>query len=363
MISNMVKALAKEDPEQEGDFYLEAFKKIDRLSKLQLIICPDSQFHAEESLFSKYPKEHKRVYELLSHGVSYWDQWTILRFEIMEHLKNWMAGKPTKETSFVTQQFVHGKVNVWQPRLLISVNSSWLENNKANIKVAKDTAFDHMRNVYKRWESEKGKNFDYWYSEELSGWRVTITGAYSDYLKKAAAVFSGIDPNCLNILPTPLAQIFQEVLKEISKSFPDENERDIKLAEFLSATSLENVPFIRIYCSILATIAHRLSVGNMKAEKIKSSFFTDVFISATILPFCDVIFLEKQIAGFMKEKPLNVVLGKMPKIYSLSSKDEFLAHLDEIEAQASEEHIRAVKEIYGEDWGKPFCKVLREEFN
>ncbi len=363
MISNMVKALAKEDPEQEGDFYLEAFKKLDRLSKLQLIVCPDSQFHAEESLFSKYPNEHKRVYELLSHGVSYWDQWTILRFEIMDHLRNWIAGKPTKETSFATQRFVHGKINAWQPRLLVTVNSSWLENNKANIRVAKDTAFDHMKDVYKRWESEKGKNFDYWYSEELSGWRATITDAYYSYLKKAAAVFSGSDPNCLNILPSPLAQIFQEVFNDISRSFPDESERDSKLKEFLGPESLDNVPFIRIYCSILGAVAHRLSVGNMKAEKIKSSFYTDVFISATLLPFCDVIFLEKQIAGFMKEKPLNSVLSKMPKVYSLASKTEFLSHLDEIESGATNEHLQTVKEVYGEEWGKPFCEVLKDEFN
>lgn len=85
--------------------------------------------------------------------------------------------------------------------------------------------------------------------------------------------------------------------------------------------------------------------------------------ASTLLPFCDAIFLEKQIAGFMNEKSLNATLNKMPQIYSLANKGEFLLYLDKIENEASSDHLNAVKEVYGTDWGKPFCKVLKDEFN
>lgn len=363
MISNMVNALASEARKPDDEFYFEAFKKIDRLSKLQLIVCPDSKFHTEESLFSKYPKEHKRVYELLSHGISYWDEWAILKAQIIEHLDRWLNSNSARETSFDAQCFLRGKINAWQPRILLTVNSSWLDNNKTGIKETKDQTFEVMKGVYQKWESNRGLDFNHWYQDELSGWKDTIINSYMDHLRKAAAVLSGADPNYSNAIPPVLAQIFQTVFNTIASRFLNNEERDSKIQEFLEANSLEHVPFVRIYCAVLASVAHRLSVGNMKAEKIKSSFYTDVFISATILPFCDAIFLEKQIASFMKEKPLKNILEKMPLVFSLSNKEDFLSYLDEIELAATKEHLEAVKEVYGENWGAPFCKVLDDEFN
>lgn len=102
ILSGMVKSLHPDRRKKIDPFYFEAFKQLDRLSKLQLIVCPDSEYHESESIFSSFPAEHKRVYELLSHGISYNDTWTVLRFQLSEQLQKWLNSQPMGETDLLT---------------------------------------------------------------------------------------------------------------------------------------------------------------------------------------------------------------------------------------------------------------------
>lgn len=361
MISNMVKALHPTANKEIDPFYFKAFQKLDRLSKLQLIVCPDSEFHEDESIFSKYPKEHKRVYELLSHGISYEDRWTILRFEVAEHLDNWLLGRPAWDTSYTVHDFIHGNINAWQGRILITVNSQRMEMAKEGLKNVKNKTFEILKDVFDRWQSERGKNFDYWYQGELSQWKWNIVDGYKKQFRIMVEAMAGVgnhDP--LSIFPTPFYLIFDEVSKKLHEKFPIQEEYNQKLNEFLESKSLENVPFMRILSMIMAQLAHRISSGNMNKDKIKASFYTDATMVATLLPFFDAIFLEKQMAGFLKDNPLKTAISRMPKIFSLANQNDFLAYLDEIEKSASKEHLDAVKEVYGEDWGQPYETILNE---
>jgi len=134
-ISNMMKALNPQTkPYQKrslDEFWVKLFERLDSLCKLQLILCPDSGFHNKESLLSPYFEPLKRMYELLSHGVSFYSYETIKRFQICEHAKNWISGEREKELNLDVHSVVHGKINVWQDRLIISMNvqydTDWLD--------------------------------------------------------------------------------------------------------------------------------------------------------------------------------------------------------------------------------------------
>lgn len=169
--------------------------------------------------------------------------------------------------------------------------------------------------------------------------------------------------NPLELSPTPFYLVFEEISRKIKDHCKTDEEIKKRLSSFLEPGSLENVPFIRILAMIFATLAHRLSSGNMNKSKMKASFYTDAMIVATLLPFCDAIFIEKQMAGFLRDRPLNSVLERMPRVFSLSNKTEFLKYLDDIERCAPQGHKDIVAEVYGDDWGRPFCSVLEKKFN
>jgi transcription elongation factor Elf1 len=125
VISNMMKSLnpdTKAFKKKAVDkFWTELFSKLYRLANMQLIICPDSEFHTEESLVSPYFHELKRMYELLGHGLSFYDHETIRNFQICERATNWIKAETNPATQITAKSIIHGNKDAWCDRLYISM--------------------------------------------------------------------------------------------------------------------------------------------------------------------------------------------------------------------------------------------------
>ncbi len=96
-ISEMMKALTRpcRAPGRVDASWLELFERLDVLSKLQLIVCPDSDTHCDESAGAPNPEALRRMYELLSHGISFDSHVRIRDEQLIEHLKAWLDGQLT----------------------------------------------------------------------------------------------------------------------------------------------------------------------------------------------------------------------------------------------------------------------------
>jgi hypothetical protein len=125
-ISNMMKALnphMRSNKEGKVDeFWLRLFERLDSLSKLQLIVCPDSEIHNSESLLSGFYEPLKRMYELMSGGRTFFEKGIIQRRQIIEHFTNWLNGEADTSLNLDPQCVIHGKINAWSSRLILSVN-------------------------------------------------------------------------------------------------------------------------------------------------------------------------------------------------------------------------------------------------
>ena len=89
VISNMMKELDPEDGRARG-YYHALFCALDRLSSLQLIVCPDSPLHDHESLVDPRYQKLRAVFRQLSHGVSLRDPATLLHAAIMRAFDCWL---------------------------------------------------------------------------------------------------------------------------------------------------------------------------------------------------------------------------------------------------------------------------------
>jgi len=165
-ISNMMKMLNPDTTAHKkgtlDNFWLGLFESLDSLCKLQLIICPDSGFHTDESLVSPYFEPLKRMYELLSHGVSFYDHETIKRFQMYEHAKNWIAGKENGEPlNLDVHSIVRGEINAWQDRLIISVDLrhglDWIDD----LRKTRKRIHQALSEVFNQWQSDKSFAFNH----------------------------------------------------------------------------------------------------------------------------------------------------------------------------------------------------------
>ncbi len=72
---------------------------------------------------------------------------------------------------------------------------------------------------------------------------------------------------------------------------------------------------------------------------------------ARLLPYCDVMFIDKECYALLKEVPLNKLENEFnTKLFSLGNKQAFMEYLDEIEKNASKKHKEKVSEVYGLFW-------------
>lgn len=357
-ISNMMKSInPKTKANQEGrvdPFWRQLFEKIDILCKLQLIICPDSDFHKHESLLSPFYKALHNMYEHLSHGVSFYDHETIHRFQTMRQLRVWL--KEEKKLELGIEDIVRGDLHSWQERYRLTMGESTWPALINELRDNRDKVDEYLLPVFQRWQRETDKDFDYWFDQEREANARVLFELYHKQLAKFAAASFGLTPFSMDaFLPDMATTTFfdiKEVLKE--KGIP-EDQLNAKLGDFLRSKEFEAAPYIQISSLLYAAMARKAASGRKKPPG--KGFKNDVDIVSTILPYCEAMFIDNEIRGFLSERPLCDRIKHKTRIFSFSNKEEFLRYLDDIKSSASKGHVEKVKEVYGENWGKPFLEM------
>ncbi len=359
-ISNMMKALNPNvRPRKHADdgFWHELFVLVDRLCKLQLLICPDSEVHNEESLVSPFPAPLRRMYELLSGGVTLERRHHVEVRQLHEHVQRWAAGRESEAWQFDVSAIAHGDLHAWQSRLIISMNLGTREEWIEELRHSRDVTYDGMAEVFKGWQQE-GSNFEFWRSfrEEARSYGVTILGEYIRYLRRWQDIQAGkVDLDLVHILPPPAVLTIEAIQDGLVQAGVPRAEAWPQTLQFLASDAVERLPFNRIAAMLYAAIARKAAAGQKRPPS--RGMADDVRLISTYLPYLDSMLIDNECHSYLLEQPLREELAYRCQVFSLNTRDELLAHLRAIEARASAVHLATVREVYGDDWGEPYESV------
>lgn len=362
-ISNMMKKLNPQTKASKkgdiDDFWLLLFNKLDYLSKLQLIICPDSEFHKEESLLSPFYKSLKRIYELFSHGVSFSSRDEIERDQIYQHINNWLKGEPEKKLELDINTIVRGNLNAWQDRLTISVDMEIDERLIDSFRKNREKICGSLSEVFARWQTETNKDYNDWFNEEVEIFGTVVLEAHLNYLKKIQQNQCLLNEESLLafINPPPATILVGMIHRILKKNGIDDSEIIEKTDEYLHCQYIRDIPVIKISAMMYAAIARKAAAGQKKPPN--QGMRNDIFIISGLLPYCDAMFIDNACYNYLNEYPLADEIDYNTKIFSQNCKGEFLEYLDDIESNASEDHLNKVYEVYGRDWAKPFNEIFK----
>jgi hypothetical protein len=371
LISNITKAL---DPEArsharvlEQPFWLEVFKRLDILIKLQLLVCPDSMFHTDESLLSGDPsyKSLRDVYEHLSGGNTFYDHNTITRFQVHRQFENYLAGNPDEPLELVAERVMHGNPHEWRGRLRVGVDMKPFPGQLEAIHKERDTQYEGLKSVFERWQKEKGRDFMEWVREEAYGFGKGTFLAHRAYLQRqmeipqkyAEEYLAGKEPDVSleDIFPPASSELINDLMRTVSMQGFSGEEAFKKMAEYLFSKYLVDIPTVHISSLLYAGIARKAAHGQ-KAYPNKGTF-TDVNAIASLLPYCDAVFIDNGMAALLREHPIDEEMRKYPaRVFSPNTKEEFLSYLDEIRTSADAHHLEIVADYYGE--AKPYLGLL-----
>lgn len=362
-ISNMTKVL---DPKSAGherairdDYWLELYKRLDRLAKLQLIVCPDSHFHRDESVVGKDYESMRRLYEHLSGGATFYDHDTITRFEIAGHFEDWLDGTSGYNKPLKAEQVIHGKLNEWQDHFNVSVDMGIREGEIEGLRASRDGGFSALQAVFERWRTETERSLEDWMKEEAAAFGKVHWESYVRHVIRMREVTEGkrkMEPE--DLLGPPGGPLIQGMLRELERRGLDFETQLKKMGEYFRSTSILEVPAIRISSLLFASLARMAAHGQRRPPS--RGAVTDINAISSILPYVDAMFVDDENARFLTTPPGKDHVGFPARIFSNQSRQEFLDYLESIEANAAPEHLAAVREVYGDDWGSPYLSVLAD---
>lgn len=361
-ISDMMKSInphvgkmSKVDP-----FFRTLFEKLDRLNKLQLIICPDSQNHFNESLVSPFYSALKRLYEQLSHGTTFYDPGTIKRFEITNNFFEWIGDK--KEPLDIGDILMGDNLDGWQGRFIISVSLRDQDPQLVtDIRKERDTSSKNLEKVFSRWQTENKKTYNDWYEEEASSFGKSIFENYIRGLGHYKALSEGKLPINMSTISSFLSESSITITyihgKLRDKGYDEDKVLNTSL-KYFNSEELKKLPYVKISSALFASLAREAAQGRKKPPT--KGMMNDIEVIASYAPFCDALFIDNECRRFLSNRDVKNKYDISSKVFSRDNKEEFIDYLDEIEKSASETHINLVKKVYGDDWGKPFTEMFEE---
>ena len=367
-ISNMMKAINPATINHQkgriGSFWRNLFEKLDILCKLQSIICPYSDIHTQESVVYQYFQELRRMYESLSCNICFKDLNSIQLSQIYEHARWWINGKKEPyRPNLKRNKVFFSPVDVWSDTYFLSVNFRITDKMLDEIRKTRERTFLAMKEVFKQWQDDSDKDFNFWFKEEILGFGKSVIKQYSDYLSHRIKIRMGLEfPNLDAFIPpqcTHLIHILEGLFKK--EGIKDKELLD-KTFEYLQSPTLGLIPFNRISAMMYAAIARRAAHGGQKKPPNQGTS-NDIDVISTLMPYCDAIFIDKECHSILNEEPLRSELKFDTQIFSMKNRNRFIEYLEKIKQEIPNEHIKIIHEVYGENWIKPFTQMYQFKNN
>jgi len=365
-ISNMMKAINPLSiANRKGkidSFWRDLFEKLDVLCKLQILICPYSYIHTQESIVSSHFEKLRSMYQLLNCNVSFQDLSYIHRFHIYEHAKWWIKGqKEPFKPNLDRKTVFYRPVDVWSERYSISVNFRMTDKMVDEIRKSRKKTYGAIKEVFEQWQKDSDKDFHFWFKEEILGFGKAIIKQYSDYLSFHIRIRMGLESPTLGAFLPPESSYLIHMLQDLFRNEGvKENELWDKTVEYLQSPSLELIPFNCISAMMYAAIARRAAHGGQKKPPNQGTA-NDIEVISTLMPYCDAMFIDKECHSILNEKPLRSKLNFGTQLFSMRNKEYFIEYLEKLKDEIPDEHIKIIHEVYGESWIKPFTSMYQSE--
>lgn len=363
VISNMMKELDPTAPAKakgvKGGFYLTLFEKLDRLNKLHLIVCPDSPVQDHESIVDTRYEKLRRVFRQLSHGVSFARPQQIFYEQLLRAFRGWHNGAEVNPQ--VSRDFaLHGNPDSWLDRLRVEMNYN-LPGVAQELRATTAAQTQQVHETCQLWVDMPDFDFHRFFEGQLDVVLDEPLIEQSRFVEKmAAARTNGPPANLTELYPPPSVSLVQHLLAECADTISDVPSRVARVREFFASKAIRTVPFARVAALFWATLARDVRSGRKPDKFPGGGMFNDVDVVAAYAPFCDAMFVDKEISHLAHQGELRRELNGSAKLFSLRADEDhqFLAFLDQIEADAPPEHLKLVAEVYGTNWAKPYLELL-----
>lgn len=360
-ISDMMKAINKGHGKTDkvNSVFLRLFSELDTLVKAQLILCPDSEFHREESMLFPGFKALKRMYEHLSNATTFYDPYIVKRFQISEGFKKWLKKKNVEIKKFDVDSVLHGDRNEWQDRWLITVDFKIQQKEVDDYRNSRTKVSEQLKELFEEWKKEK-KTFKEFYEKESSAYGPLIVRKYLETMAKM--LYSRINNTEISTEEYISLVMGQPntLITNLMRYLPEGQAEDQKLkiiVSYLKSPDFSELPFNIISSALWAAIEYQVSTGGRRNPP-NVGMMNDIDMVSILLPYCDAILVDRDMYSILSFTEMKKITNKYKaKVFSFSNKNELFLYLESIKNKASKNHFKLIEKVYGKGWNQPFYEM------
>lgn len=362
-VSNIVKTLdpagGKDETARDG-YWRELFELLDRLVKLQAVVCPSSVIHEKESLPVGGFRLYQRLYEHLASGVEFPHHFEVYQRQLHHALKAWLSGETPDWDRLNRDEVLEGNLDRWIPRLRVTASRSVSEEEVDRYRRARDRRWEALNRFMDEARRAEEKTFDDWYTTERTGFVRACVEAYASYLQDAESYLRGETPISEAVWnPDVWAGMVPSLCLYVDRRRDLSRERALRtVLEFLGSEAALSAPYNEIHSSLLAGLARKAASGQ---KDVGRGTANDLTVVAMTVPYADAVFVDDEFAGLLAEEPIGSNPNCRANVYSNNTRDDFITYLRETLDQIPSEREETVREVYGEAGLRPFVEIIERE--
>ncbi len=346
-------------------FWLAAYEGLTRSHRLQLIVCPESVAHREESLVSKDPPAEslQDIYEYFSSGCHFEDPETVMRYQIERDFEAWVQGKPIPGIYVEREMVVSGRLDDWDESLSVRVNFGRSPSEAVSLAAAVKARHARLLGVFAHWQANR-PTFDTSFEAEARALGQLIITTYQRYFRRYAELQEELsstghlsDAQLAESLPPMAVYLIDEMAKILVEHGTSQADTPLRIRGYFGSDRFLQVPYVRLSSMLFASLARKAGAGQRREPS--PGTYTDVATIASLLPFCDAMFLDREMTGLLKEQPLRKEVERYgTRIFSKADEESFLAYLSDLGRGCPPAQLAAVEDVYGADYAKPWMGLI-----
>lgn len=350
-ISNMMKAIdvtAKGHDRTKADpLWLTLFETLERLCKLQLVICPSSDEHHKESIVSPFFEAAKRMYEQFSHGVSFHTAEKIAQMQLHVAAVSWLRGEqPEFDLNPKTVTYGGEGLHAWHDRVIISLRMTYPDQMVESIREFRDRLHDGVIRFFEVCRATSEKGYAYWFNRERNASRQAVLESVRLWQEGRLDSSYGLDR-------------FHLLIAVFRRNGVPESDVGPRLRAFLESDAFKDFPASDIATRMWAVIAQKAANGQRKPPN--QGTVNDINIVSALLPYCDAMFVDNKCRALLNDIPAEYAFTYPTRLFSPNTGSAFIAYLKDIEEHADTAILSQVRQVYGPDWPVPFLTMYEQE--
>lgn len=362
VISSFADSCRPGSQNQSGDPVREKWKslliELNRAVEMQLVACPYSPIHEDESLSAAYTFDAlQRMYNRISRGKVFQHYELVQREQIGRCFEVWLRGDasvPESDFQSLAPQVLPSEIHQWDGN-----NASWYQNQtEERVKEVRgriDAAAEEFSRVWGLWKMNQNLSPEEFEKAQHRSFARKPLTIYDEWVRSQSSPENGEEMAALCMSQPVMAALIPYMRRRLRCQCSNEAEVENSVRAFFESDHVLAAPFARIQARMLRQLYVRHVEKRASLKPPSRGMMNDIHMISTYLPYCDAAFIDNECYALLTEKGgADVLKGYGVKVYCSRTQQDFLGDLRQIMDGCPGWHRATAREKYGSDWPRSY---------